>query len=246
MRAFKIHSVALSTALVCSLVLTAADNWPDSSLLAASRHNGNRGQGRRPASPKISDVDLTGTIETVQPGGLMIKAGTSSKAKDQKEWLVVPQAGGTEVVILGTATLDYLHKGQLVEFNGQIVSGDHVDGQLETLTIVDKKTKHDATAKKSGGKDAVAAPQGFDRIVIPKQQDDAAPAAPAAQNKQPAGAAGKAAASKPAANLADKPGSGRCLKRLGLGADHVEAGQQARDFRPRPARQGRVGRRADD
>lgn len=168
-----IRSLALFAGCVLFAgALCAAEPLPDASQVAY------RGGSKPPAQPKVGDVTLTGTIQSMQTSGLTIKAGKTVKgktAKSQKQWTVVGNEN-TEVTIEGTATLDYLHKGQLVEFTGQVVNDDHVEGKLKELTIVDKKTQSTSSTTKTGTKtrDHAADPGvGGGRIETPKSDDDA-------------------------------------------------------------------------
>ena len=88
--------------------------------------------GRRPykapARPKISAVTLTGVITGVRSTGLTIKASKTSKSRNQKQWSVFAQSATTAFAIHGVATLDYMRKGQIVEFSGQIVKNEEAHG----------------------------------------------------------------------------------------------------------------------
>lgn len=116
----------------------AGEPLPDASLLAANRPP----QPKPPPQPKVSDVNLTGVIDAVQFNGLTIKAGNG---KGQKQWLVLAKSDATAFTVRGTATLDYLHDGQTIEFNGKSekVGGkaneEKVGGKVDELTIVSRK-----------------------------------------------------------------------------------------------------------
>jgi hypothetical protein len=103
---------------------------PDASLVA---YAGSR-KPKPPAQPKISDVTLTGIISDVQPNGLPIDASKTGKSKNQTQWFVILQAD-TEGTIFGTATFDYLRKGQTIEFSGRIVSNEKVEDKVKEMTI---------------------------------------------------------------------------------------------------------------
>lgn len=117
------------------------DGLPPDAMLAKK-------SGKRPKKkskpPKIENLSLSGTIEIVQANALKFKTDKSSKSSNGKggknaggqEWIVYPQPN-TTVEIDATATLDYLHKGQIIEFTG-LLSGDTIAGSVESLTIVPK------------------------------------------------------------------------------------------------------------
>ena len=70
--------------------------------------------------------------------GLTIKAGKRAKAKQQKQWLVETPSEDTEFTIRGTATLDYIKKGQIVEFTGRILEKDKIDEKGKEDRLADK------------------------------------------------------------------------------------------------------------
>ncbi len=154
----------------------AGEPLPDASLVA---YKGGNRQQKPPQQPTISDVTLTGVIDGLQSNGLTIKASKDNKTKDQKPWFVT-SASDTEFTIRGTATVDYLRKGQLVEFSGQIVDSEKVAGKpqeekvadaVSDLTVLSRK-RGSALAKKGGTKDHAADSGGIgDRIEAKKDTD---------------------------------------------------------------------------
>lgn len=154
----------------------AGEPLPDASWLAVR----GRGRPQKQQQPKVSsDMTLTGVIDNVLPTGLVVKEDKSKRGKgqkDQKEWLVVAQSGSTEFTIRGTATLDYLRKGQTVEFVGRTVpgedkaKGEKLDGKLKELTIVSRKGGS-SLLNKDAAKHHAAAP-GLGRIEAPKEDTD--------------------------------------------------------------------------
>ena len=194
--------IVLGTSLLLGLALSSLDAaqsgitgepLPDASLVAYSN------RPKMPPKLKISDVTLTGVIVDAQPSGLTIKGGKSSRARDQKQWLVLSQAGSTSVTIHGMATLDYLRHGQIIEFSGQIVDNTKVADKVKELTIVANKkglaSLHNSSAAKDHPVDpAIASRTGASKrdaesesIVAladePKAGDDDKPEAAAAGPK---------------------------------------------------------------
>ncbi len=107
-------------ALQCARGAVASEPLPDASVLAARTVKPPK-QPQQP-KPKITgDLVLTGVIEAVQSDGLKIKAGKTATAKNQEDWMVFARSSSTSFTIHGTATPDYLRKGQTVEFSGQII-----------------------------------------------------------------------------------------------------------------------------
>ena len=142
-----------------------------------SRQPGAKQPQQKP--PTVGDVTLTGVIDALQPNGLKIKASKDNKSKDRKDWFVTSKAD-TEFTIRGTAAVDYVRKGQLVEFSGQIVEGekvadkpkeDKIAGTVDDLTIVSRK-RGSATVKKGSAKDAAGSGPSGDRIAAPKADAD--------------------------------------------------------------------------
>jgi hypothetical protein len=151
----------------------ADESLPDASVVAFANHkSGKRSSGPKQTPPKVSEVTLTGVVDAVQANGLAIKAGKSTKGKDQKTWLVMP-GQNVEVTIDGTATVDYLKKGQIVQFEGQVLNNEEVAGKLNELTVLDKKSSAALTAKVAA-RDHVkeVAGGGGGRIAAPKEDAD--------------------------------------------------------------------------
>src|SRR5271157_2339124 len=117
----------------------ASEPLPDASVVA---YKGSKAP-KQPAQPKPSPVTLTGVIETVKANGLTIKAGKTGASKNQQEWLVFAQSDSTTFTIRGTATPDYLRKGQTVEFNGQLDADEKNADKATDAKSADKAT--DAT-----------------------------------------------------------------------------------------------------
>ena len=143
-------------------------------------HTGPIARLTRRARRTISGVTLFGVINDVQPTGLTIKAGRKSNAKNQTQWFVFAHSDTTEFTIQGTATPDYLRKGQIVEFSGQIVGNEKgadkakeekLADKLDELTIVARKGGA-AGHNKGGAKDAAAKPGVAARIAAPKAGAD--------------------------------------------------------------------------
>lgn len=155
---------------VCAFELAervaASEPLPDASVLA---------QGRRPffgpMPPRISEVTLSGVIEAVQPNALTIIAGRTGRPWGQKQWLVLSWAGTTELTIHGTATLDYLRKGQTIEFKGQIAKGDKVARKAKEEKVADKVKELTIIARKGelAAKGHVVDPG---KIKAPKSETD--------------------------------------------------------------------------
>jgi hypothetical protein len=123
----------------------AGEPLPDASVLAAKQPK----QAPQP-KPKISDVTLTGVIESAEPSSscLKIKAGKASAPKNQEEWLVFARSDSTTTcTIHATATPDYLRKGQTVEFSGQIVADRN-----DAAKVADPKDANTATGAKDADK----------------------------------------------------------------------------------------------
>jgi len=143
----------------------AADPLPDASVVAYASY---KKQAKPPPPPKVSDVTLTGRINAVQANGLMITAGTTSKARNQAKWLVV-SAADTEVNIHATATLDYLRAGQTIEFSGQIIKGDKAADKPTEEKSADASKDEKATDKP---KDDKVAKQAKDDKAGDKPKDE--------------------------------------------------------------------------
>jgi hypothetical protein len=173
--------VLLFSALDISDRVTASERMPDASLIAYRARRPNLNAANPPL--KYFDVALTGVIDAFRANGLMIKAGKTSRAKDQKEWLAIVQSGRTEITIHAVATLDYVRHGQTVEFNGRIVTHETDKGKEEKvaervkeLTIVARKAGASVT-KNAAAKDTTvhATDPGItdDRIKAPKSDTEA-------------------------------------------------------------------------
>jgi hypothetical protein len=72
--------------------------------------------------PKQEEVNLTGTISSIDVAHseITIQAKKTSNKNDKaKPWQIFPAQNQTvAVTVNGTATLDYLHPGQILQFNG--------------------------------------------------------------------------------------------------------------------------------
>jgi hypothetical protein len=119
--------------------------------------------------PKLNPVTIDGTIERVVPGMIL-----AVNDKDQRQWAITPERT-TKILVVGTATLDFLKPKMLVQFNAQVDEKGVVKDKLGDLTIVtaatanqpappptkskgktpgkpDKKSDPPAAADTSGGK----------------------------------------------------------------------------------------------
>jgi hypothetical protein len=165
----------------------AGEPLPDASVVA---YRGTR-PPKQPAQPKVSEVTLNGVINEVQANGLTIKAGKTSRSRDQKQWLVMAQSATTEFTIRGMATVDYLRRGQNVEFSGQIekvadkANEEKTADKVKELTIFSRKSEALA-AKKGGAKDRAADSNvAGGRIEAPKPDKDSEPTLSAPDNTKP-------------------------------------------------------------
>ena len=154
----------------------AEEALPDASVVAYWAHR----PPNPPVPPRISEVTLTGIIYDLQPAGLTITAGKTSRSKNQKQWIVLAPSDTTALTIHGTATLDFMRTGQIVEFSSQIVSdekgvnkakAEKVADKIDELTIVFRKGGA-AARNKGGTKDAAAKPGVAARIAAPKPAAD--------------------------------------------------------------------------
>jgi fructose-specific phosphotransferase system component IIB len=164
--------LGLAVALIAPcLPALAGEPLPDATMLA-------RGPSRpkQPAPPVVSDVTLTGTINVATMNGLKIKASKTSKTTNQKQWLVFSKADVTDVTIHAIATLDYVKKGQIVEFHGRLVNNEKLADKLKEFTIVARKSgkiKKNDLAKVDPAKDHP--PAGGAAPAKAKADDDAEP-----------------------------------------------------------------------
>ncbi len=191
-------AVSVVTLNVAAERVAASEPLPDASVLA---YRSTPRQPKPPTPPKISEVTLTGVVNDVAPKGLTIKAGKTSASKDQTQWLVFAQSDSTEFTIRGTATLDYLRKGQTIEFGAQIAADEKVAkkadeekvaDKLDMLTIVSRKGGL-AHLKNGDAKDHAVDP-GAGRIEFRKKADSDPILATPDQSDPKAGNGGKAAA----------------------------------------------------
>ncbi|MGO9115094.1 MAG: hypothetical protein ACLP9L_38270, partial [Thermoguttaceae bacterium] len=128
----------------------AGEPLPDASMVAYKASK----QPKQPAQPKPSAVTLTGVIEAVKSDGLKIKAGKTSISKNQQEWLVFAQSDSTAFTIRGTATPDYMRKGQTVEFSGQFVTNEKDVNKVNEGKVAD--TVKEETVADTGKEGKVA------------------------------------------------------------------------------------------
>jgi hypothetical protein len=105
--------------------VVAGEPLPDDTFVAYKESK----PAKQPPQPKPSPIYLSGAIQSVQADGLKIKGGKTSDAKNQQEWLVYAQSESTSFTIRGTATPDYLRKGQTVEFSGQLATNEQADSK---------------------------------------------------------------------------------------------------------------------
>jgi hypothetical protein len=89
---------------------------------------------RRPQI-KTDPVSIDGTIERITP--TMIQA---VDGKDQKSWIVASQRT-TKILVKGSATLDFLKPGMIVEFHGQPDAKGVIKDKISDLTIVTPATE---------------------------------------------------------------------------------------------------------
>ncbi len=140
-------AVSVVTLNVAAERVAASEPLPDASVLA---YRSTPRQPKPPTPPKISEVTLTGVVNDVAPKGLTIKAGKTSASKDQKQWLVFAQSDSTEFTIRGTATLDYLRKGQTIEFGAQIAADEKVAKKADEEKVADKLDMLTIVSRKGG------------------------------------------------------------------------------------------------
>ncbi len=172
-------SLGLRLALCFSVVVITAqivaapfEPLPDASIVAKGGKKPSSNKQSQPKQAKPTEVTLTGTIKEILPGGggINVNAKKSPKDKSPKDWTIAPNAEA-RVIVKGTATVDYLRVGRIVEFTGKIRGDDTLDGKLKELTVVEK-----VVAKKGGSANARAANQGVGgtRIEAPKEASDVA------------------------------------------------------------------------
>jgi hypothetical protein len=161
----------------------AGEPLPSDSVLAYARNNR---APKPPAPPKISPVTLNGTIRAATPNGLKINASKTSKTTNQKPWFVASKTD-TEVTIHGTATLDYVRKGQTIEFTAQLVNNEKLSEKLKEFTIVARKggkaKKNDIAKNDAKDHPAGAAGAGADAA---KADADSEPSLGVPEDSKPA------------------------------------------------------------
>ena len=190
------------SALAIAERVVAGEPLPDASVLAARPRT-----PKPPAQPKEHNLVLYGVVGAVEAKGLTITAGKTSTSTEEKEWLILAQADSTELTIRGTATPDYLRKGQTVEFSGQIVSDEKAadEGKEERLADKVKELKIvSRKSKKGGAREHVAHSGGGGRTVARKPEADSEPTstAPDDDSKTKAKPAAKPAAGGPKTKIA--------------------------------------------
>jgi hypothetical protein len=160
----------------------AGEQLPDASELAYASPR----RPKPPPTPTMSDVTLTGTITTTATNGMTLNASKSG-SKQKTKWFVAAQTDA-DITIHGTATLEYLRKGQTVEFTAQLVNNEKLADKLKELTIVARKSgaARNEAAKIAAAKDRAAgaaatktAPGGEASLSVPEDYKPTSKDAPA-------------------------------------------------------------------
>lgn len=205
------------SALVTAGHAVAGEPLPDASVLA---YRGGPKPPKPQPQPKISEVTLTGRITEVQPTGMWIKAGTSAKSKDQKQWYVQAQSGA-EFTIHGTAEPEYLKTGQTIEFSGQVIPDEKTDTKSEEKTA--DKAKEEKAADKADEKPVDKADEkAADKAKEEKSSDKA-------DEKATDKAAEKGAKKPSGEKVADKVDTLTIVSRKGGSAHKADAKDHAVD-----------------
>jgi hypothetical protein len=120
--------------MLSRLVLAAALTFVVSAPLVAQGINRRMQQQQQPAMA-AQLADIQGVLEGVTRGGIMVAASDSKLSR-----VVIPPTA--KVTVTGTATVDYLQTGMLVEFQGEIDDQGKLAKEVDALKLVtvDKPT----------------------------------------------------------------------------------------------------------
>ncbi len=99
---------------------------------------------RRRPQPRTDPVSIDGTIERITPSLIQAVDG-----KDQRPWVIASQRN-TRVRVMGSATLDFLKPGMIVEFHAQADEKGAIKDKVSELTIVTPTSESLPAAGESG------------------------------------------------------------------------------------------------
>jgi hypothetical protein len=137
---------------------------------------GHGGNQHKKKEGKIQDVTLDGVVESVDGGEMKILATKSGRGKKKEasktEWLVAPQQG-LNVHVLGSATVDYLRSGTVVQFSATLGSDGKPVDKITRMSVIAPSKDHPLGVFDGSGIQPSDPGVGGDGVnSAPKKQDD--------------------------------------------------------------------------